>query len=303
MVNITNLRTLKSIKMDYDGPYLIKDIDWGTIDLKLTTNTYYKQIGDNIIGRKWGTRTIKIIGNVISDEAMTVDDRKGYLNELFNLNDDVRVQYDGVYIVGALRSTVSFGNSYSDNNDQFCKFYIELYCSDPLFKSATLYRVDLSNWQNNLEFPLEVPLDNTVDAGLKYPTGTEFEIMVQNTAKQFNVVGHLEIPFTLELQIRGDVVNPSFTHIAKNQFIKLNYTLYNEDKVIISTDSRASKPITLIRNNTETNIFKYRDKQSTLDMRFDIGVNYVVLGADSGETFLGGTISYESLFTGVKWTC
>lgn len=310
MVTLSNTRTNDFITMDYDGPYLVYSVDFGTVNVSLKTIDYFKQIASTVSAKKWESRTIRIYGYIIGTPA-EMKIRRRYLEKMINPNDTIKVVYDSKYILGEPKGTVKWGTDEEDNNNYMCKFYIELVCVDPLFRSLNMQHYDLSNWQDNLEWPIDetftdgyfhIPVDNT-GTSTKYPVGTEFEVGTPNVVRTVTVNGDIASPLIMTFSMRGAVVDPYFINVITQEKIGfVNATFQTDDIVIIDTFFR-NNPITLIREGVTSTIFGWRDKTSKLDMVLEPGINYILYDASSGADNLSPVLDFYDMYLGVQWVC
>jgi hypothetical protein len=230
---------------------------------------------------------------------------------MINPDDTIKVVYDNKSILGEPKTTIKWGVKEEENNEYMCKFYIELICTDPVFRSLSPQNYDLSNWQGNLEWPIEDPTypdgyfeiksDNTGES-TKYPVGTEFEVGSPNVVRQVTVNGDIACPLIMQFNIKGEVVNPYFINVITQEKIGFNTTFENGDVVIIDTYFK-SNPLTLIREGVTSSIFGLRDKTSKLDLSLNPGVNYILYNATAGGDFLSAVLEFYDMYLGVQWVC
>jgi hypothetical protein len=291
MITLMNMRTGDSITLDYNGPYLLRNVDWGEIASTINTSKFHNQIGETINSVRWGTRVVTIDGSIMADAYSTLPQKRRYMEKMFNLNDDIYIEVNDRWLIGKPRMTVRWGKEEETNNEFWCNFSVELFCANPLFRSTVMQQYNLSNWENNLEFPLEI-----TDEGL------EFEIVGENEIQLITVKGDIDTSIVLRLKARGDVLNPQFLNIATEELIKINFPMIVGDEIVVNTE-RNKQSIRLIRDSVEYNIFVYRDKTSKLDMQLKVGQNSVLIGAQFGSINLGSTLEFYDKYLGAEWQC
>lgn len=289
--NLENQRTKTNIAFgqDFDYNYLFEEggIDWGNIEANHNTYTFPNQIGSNISSSKMKERQVTIQGYVYS--KISIDDIKlvGYeearkeayermlrnkkeLNNMINPNDYVRMIVGDYFIEGKPDQAIVYGATEESNNDYFCKFFISLYCSNPMFRKENKVESKLKESTPYFHFPLVLKPHGII---MSY---REEYLIIPAYNEGNNKVGGI-----ITIESKGDVVNPEVENINTGEKIKINKTLSKGEKIIINTND-GSKSVVGIKDYQEENYFRYWDFDNTW-FKFEEGTTLVGYSTDDSN--------------------
>lgn len=263
--------------------YLYKDggVDWGNVPATHNTYNYPGQMGDTISSTKVNNRDITIEGYVYyvpsQDEiiGMTqkeivdycyekIKEKKKKLNDFINPLHYITLTVGNYYIEGKPSASPKYGVTYQDNNQYFCKFLINIFCDNPMFKKNTETKTVLSGDTPVFHFPLffEPRPDVIMGTRINY-----LILLVENE-------GNAAIGGKIILKAKGEVVNPVVTNILTNEFIKINKTMQAGEEIIINTVDGERKGIYGYIHEVEYDYLKYWDFQSTW-LKFESGATII----------------------------
>lgn len=254
-----------SFGQDLDCDYLYKSdgIDWGSASAKHNTYNYPGQVGVSIYSSKINERDISITAWVYymlsEKEQMTVpiSERKTYaynkikkkkdiLSGVFNPVDTVRISTGGYYIEGKPAASVRYGSDEADNNLYFCKFSVEIYCNNPMFKKETIVKKAISGDIPCFSFPFTL-----TPQGYVFGTRKNYlTLVIENE-------GNVAIGGRIILRARGTVVNPSVTNIETGEVMKINKTMVTGEEITITTVDGAERGVVGDIGGAKENYLKY----------------------------------------------
>ena len=288
----SNQRTKKEIEFGKDNSYdfIVKEVDWGNIKANHNTFTFPSQIGSTISSSKMNERDVMITGYVYSSinlkdaKLLGIEDarknaysemikNKQLLNELVNPNDIVRIKIGEYFLEGKPDQTISYGIDENDNNEYFCKFFISIFCSNPMFMKESKVESKLGESSPEFHFPLILK-----SSGIIMSSREEYLIVpVYNEGD--NKVGGI-----ITIKSKGEVVNPMLRNIDTNEVIKINKTLYKGEEIKINTND-GEKSIIGISGNSEENYFKYWDFDNVW-IKFEEGTSMIGYSSEDGNESL-----------------
>ena len=192
------------------------------------------------------------------------------------LINDVRA----VYIEGQVKSIEA------DPFTQQEQMVISILCPEPYFKELVDIEEEFSNVLKLLHFPFE-----SDEFGV--PFG---EIIDTMEAEAINI-GEFDTGLIFNLKALGSVVNPKIIDIETGEYIKINYTMRQNEKLVVGTINK-NKYIKSIYNNVETNIISSLDLTSNW-LVARIGANRYTYTADSGAGNIEAVVSFQNKFVGI----
>lgn len=243
--------------------YLIKEVDWGNASASHNTYNFPNQVGVSISSTKINSRDITITGYVyylLTKEEMTSLDRnmwedycyekikkkKKILDEIINPIDYVRVVIGNYYIEGKPSSSVKYGINEEENNIYFCKFLINIYCNNPMFKKNTVTKTVISGSSGLFHFPLVLK-----PSGIAMSSRKNYLILaVENE-------GSVAIGGKIIFKAKGEVLNPSVENLSTGEKITINKTLQEGEIVTVNTVDGKDKNITGYLNGVTMSYFNY----------------------------------------------
>jgi hypothetical protein len=145
----------------------------------------------------------------------------------------------------------------------------------------------IATWLANFEFSLEFG-----EGGIEF--GSRQDTLITNVKN----VGEVETGMRIEFTALGTIENPSLFNINTREYIKVNKTMQEGEKIVIDT-SFNNKTITSEANNVKTNIFNSLDFTNSTFLQLMVGDNYFRHDADSGLDNLECRIYYSPKYIGI----
>lgn len=308
---LTNLATEETLRFGQEVgvDFLFQDggIDWGSAPASHNTYTYPGQIGVSISSTNIREREITISGfafYVVSNperEGMTYEEyvkygyekilkKKDILNKIINPEDYVRITVGEYYIDGKPDSSVRFGDTEETNNQFFCKFFISIYCENPMFKKKTIMQTMLSGNIPKFHFPLVF----TKEKGIIFGIRKKYQLIeVENE-------GSIKIGAIITFKSKGVVANPAIENLQNGQKIVINKTLQEGEEVVINTNDGPEKGIKGFVDGQELNYFKYWDFENNW-MKFNPGTSLLGYSVQSeNESLLEVYVELNPVKFGVE---
>lgn len=271
--------------------YLYKSdgLDWGTAKAKHNTYTYPGQIGVSISSTNVQERSISIVGYACyvltqsERESMPYNERveygyqkilekKEFLSALVNPSQYVRIAIGEYYIDGKPSSSIAFGKTEDDNNQYFCRFAINIYCADPLFKKQTNVQTILSDSIPQFHFPLIFSQNHGIIMSIK----REYKLIaIENN-------GAVPVGCTIIFEAKGRVVNPKLENIQTGESLVIDKTMVADEKIVITTVDGDNKGVKGYINDVEYNYFKYWNFENDW-MKFPRGISLIGYSVEEGD--------------------
>lgn len=253
-----------SVSQSADYSFIFNDggIDWGSIQAVHNTFTFPNQIGHTIASTKMNGRQITIQGYVHGGynyskvkeygfkEALDVAynemlQNKRKLNEMINPNDFIRMIIGDYFIEGKPEQTIVYGKEEEDNNEYFCKFFISLYCANPMFRKQSKEENKLKESVALFHFPLVLKRN-----GIALSSREEYLMLpVYNE-------GNNEVGGIITITAKDRIVNPEIERVDTGEKIIIAKTMEKNEKIVINTNN-GEKSIIGIVNGVEENYFRY----------------------------------------------
>lgn len=249
--------------------YVLKSVDWGVVESSRTTYKYIDEVGNLVTNVTLESRPVSIVGWVVAGTKDDMTRRKKFLNKFVNPLHKITLQYDDYTIEGIADTSIRYGVEESENNEVMCKFMIDLFCPDPMFRNDTPGNVVMADWLPQFHFPLTIPEDTGVIMGLRMPSSI---VSIEND-------GDVDCGFVVVFQATGTVTNPYIILIDTQETIKLDTVMEASDIIEVSTVVN-KKTVTKIKGDVKTNAFdEYNFDVSTM-FKLRVGTNNVRYGAD-----------------------
>lgn len=265
-----------SIKFDNEC-YILNNIDFGTAGSTMSTTRGLRQHGSFYNYSILGSRTILLTVTLFNNGESIDKLRQNVINTL-NPLDSLILHIDDKYSIDCILSgTIQFNSKIKYNNDYYTELLIELFCPSPTFKEKNVQVEGSTLWDNKFEFPFSFE--------------EEFEFAIKNESLTMNIYNDspFEIGMQIELEFKSDVVNPMILNINTREYIQLNGTFTNGEKVIITTYFGNKR----IESSIKGNIMQMVDYSSTF-MQLKRGLNTFVLEAEENKQYIECYIKYRN---------
>lgn len=255
------------------------------IDNTIYSTNSMGQHGDTYVGQRYEAREITIEGSINSVNKDRVLELRRQAEKVLNAELDAKLVYmykDFVRVIGCKldgRPTFKRGNV-------FMKYTIPLLCVKPFWQDEAETQKDIAAWYPSWEFDFEIPAEG-IELGYKEPSVI---VRMENE-------GDVKSGMRIEFSAIGTVVNPVLFNVNTREFVKIYTTMQIGDVITVNTEY-GEKSVTLKREGTEVDYFRYLDVDSTF-MQLDIGENVFRYGADSETMSLEVKIYYNNKYLGV----
>jgi hypothetical protein len=244
------------------------------------------QDGDTFLGSRIESREIEITGSIATrnrDETLTTRRR---LNHVLNPHIGAKLVYEYGDFLRVIDCRVDNAPVYS-RKAIFQDFTVQLICHNPFWREDAESKADVASWVGGFEFELEIPIDEGMEFGYREPS------IIVNVFNSGDVASGIRIEF----RAIGTVTNPSLLNVNTGEFIKVNYTLYAGDALVVST-YYGEKEVTLKSGGFVTDAFRYLDADSTY-LQLDVGDNLFRYDAEANVDALELSIYHNNQYLGV----
>ncbi len=168
---------------------------------------------------------------------------------------------------------------------------ISLVCPDPYWtvgasSNTNGNRVSILGINGLWQFPWKIS-----------KTGFEFASISNDRIAKVTNSGVTNSGCIFEIYARSKVINPRLENNKTFDFIELDFTMQSNDKIIINT-VKGKKSVTLIRNNTQSNIINSKVWGSKF-LQLSPGLNEIVCNAADGIESLSVTVNFAEKYGGI----
>lgn len=252
-LRVKNTVTNQEIDMDkLTSVYILDSVDWGTIESSHHSYKYVNQIGVYVTNTTLETRDVKIVGWVVGDTELELKKKKQLLNKMINPQQPMDINVDEYTLTMLPNSSIKYSVNYAENNEVMCKFQIDGYCPDPLFKTESEAKTVAASTLPKFKFPLIIPQPKGIIMGLRQPS---LIVAIENQ-------GAVSVGMKIVFVASGTVQNPQIINVNTQEFFKINKTMVAGESITINTNIGEKKIIGSL-GGVDTNYFKYRDLDST----------------------------------------
>lgn len=264
-----------SVEFSLKSGFVIEEVDsFGGLDVEFSTSVGSKKYGAKIESQRVQPRIIMIKGTLLGEAK---DKRKTLMHVLAPTLEGV-MQFNGQYSMRVYpkKSPIIENKKYNP------KFSVMLYAASPYWQSVEESNVSLIAYASTFSFPW--------DWGKSF----SFSGMSGEVANAINK-GDAPCTWTLDVYAMGEVVNPKITKAKTGEFVQVNITLTEGQRLVVST-AHDEMTVTLVDvDEKETDAFSYLDIDST-SFSLDVGENVLEFEpADNASAI----ISYFENYAGV----
>lgn len=276
---------------DYNNDYCFKnsEIIIGPVNTQQNTYSYPNQVGISISKTTIKTRSVSIKAYVTYTPTQAdiesvngengrllaeiinkkIEERKKILNALVIPDDYIRMYIGDYYIEGKPDGSIQYGKTEAENNEYFCAFLIELYCSNPMFRKMKGSISNIAASIGSFHFPWVLK-----------PQG-----IILSSRKGFQVIyaeneGNATIGGIITIEAKSEIQNLEIENITTGEKIKINKTLQNGEKIVINTNDGNDKGIFGTIGFITENYYKYWDQDNKW-MKFPQGLSLLGYSTDN----------------------
>lgn len=271
--------------------YILKEVDWGTINATHNQTRYVRQIGTTLISSVLGIRDVEISGWVISNNSKDMSKRKFKLNTFFNPLHDYQIEYKGYKLGIVFNQSIRYSREVTWNNEVACEWKIEGIATDPLFYEINSIATESTDTDAKFKFPFMFNEDLSEEV--------VFGEVKLNTVMKIVNAGQVDVGLQIHIRALGDVVNPIITNVVTNEFIKINKTLVEGEEIFINTSIGNKFVKGKIGDEEYTNYYNYRDFDSSW-LQLSMGDNYFILTSEENYENIKATINFNRAYMEVQ---
>lgn len=269
--------------------YVLKSVDWGVVESARTTYKFIDEVGNLVTNVTLESRSVSIVGYVVADTQEDMTRRKKFLNRFVNPLHRIMLAYEGYAIEGIADTSIKYGVEEAENNEVMCKFMIDLFCPDPMFRSEVEGNVTMADWLPQFHFPLIISEDSGVIMGLRTPSTI---VAIEND-------GDTDCGFVVVFQATGTVTKPYIILIDTQETIKLDTTMKAGEIIEVSTIPN-KKTVTKIKGDVKVNAFNEYDFSVSTLFKLRVGTNNVRYGAEANSENLVVNVRYSPEYLEVQ---
>lgn len=295
-ITIRNSKTNESLIIDCETVpgYILKSVDWGTIEATYNSSKYVNQIGESQSDPSLGTRSITIEGWAVTQEnPLIMKSLKSKLNRFINPTENFELLYKNYTLNIAFDSTVSYSKEYSENNDTLCKFQLTGIAFDPVFRYKQENRSIFAVTTPIFHFPLVISQE-LPEKGLVF--GKRSDSLIITVANNGDLPAGMRIVF----RAKGSLTNPSIINIFTREKLQLQKELSFGEEVEIYTGIGNKKVQGKLKSDTDwKNYFRYFSLSNSW-LQLQPGINMFRYDAESGLNNLEVIVYFKPEFLEVE---
>lgn len=285
-------RAILTLDMVSTPDYILSSVDWGAVESTHHSYKYVNQIGVYVTGTSLETRSVIIQGWVIADTEDIMTKRKQVLNRFFNPQQAVDLFYKDYVLRFLPNTSIRYSATIAENNEVVCKFKIEGFCPDPLFREQVENKIEAASTTPMFHFPLIISKNPTP------PGGTIFGLRQPSLIVAINNSGAVDVGMKIVFKANGTLHGPSLINIDTQKYFKVNKTMQAGEEIMIDTII-GEKKIQGKLNGITSNYFKYRDLDSEW-LQLKVGDNLFRYNADENVENLEVYIYFNNKYLEVQ---
>lgn len=284
---LENQTTKQKIELgqDYKSDYYFKEdgISIGPVAVEQNTYSYPYQVGMSISNTTIKSRPVSIKGYIayiptaadiqsvngengrlLSEIILKrIEAKKKTLNALIIPDDYIRMYIGDYYIEGKPDGSIQYGKTLQENNEYFCAFLIELYCSNPMFRKVKETVSNIATSIGSFHFPWIIK-----------PTG-----IILSSRKGYQLIyveneGNATVGGIIHIEAKTIIEGLQIENITTGERIKINKTLQAGEKITINTNDGNDKGIYGTYNLITENYYRYWDQDNKW-MKFPQGLSLI----------------------------
>ena len=272
--------------------YVLKSVDWGTIQSKHHYYKYVNQVGITVTGTSIETRPIFIEGWIVASSSYRMNVLKQKLNKFVNPQEAIDLYYEDYMIRFIPDESVKYATSREDNNDAFCKFTINGTCPNPMFTNAYESMYVFATTVPKFHFPL-VMSESLSEKGVVF--GARTDSLIVNVLNKGAISSGMRVVF----KANGEVINPKLINVNTQESFVLNKTLVAEETVEVNTNIGEKSVKGKVGNGPYSNYYMYKDIDSSW-LQLDVGDNIFRYDADDGLANLEVFVYFHNRYLEVQ---
>lgn len=272
--------------------FILKSVDWGTIQGKHNSYKYVNQVGATITSTSLETRKVVIEGWIVAQSESEMSSLKQKLNSFVNPQEAIDLLYSNYIIRFFPNESVKYSIAYNENNDMFAKFQITGTCPNPLFADVSERQMTFVSTAPTFHFPLIISKD-LPDKGIVFGKRTKSLIVdVINN-------GSVAIGMRIVFRANGTVVNPRLINVNTQEELVIAKTLVADEEVVVNTNIGEKSVRGRVGNAEFTNYYMHKQIDSSW-LQLEVGDNLFRYDADEGVDNLDIFVHFTNRFLEVQ---
>lgn len=292
---LRKIKTSEEILMDMvtTPGYILKQVDWGTIEGNHNTYKYLNQIGVSVDSTLLEPRPVTIEGWVVAYRDKDMTARKARLNSFVNPQEPLELLYEGYKLRFNPDCTVKYSINYSDNNDVVCKFQIVGTAHNPLFTDAGENRLNFATTTAQFHFPL-ISSPELTEGGVIF--GSRTDSLIATVVNKGSVPVGMRIVF----KAKGSLSNPKLINVETQEKLLINKDLVAEEEIEVNTVVGSKRVLGRIGETSPfSNYFVYKTLDSSW-LQLAEGKNLFRYDADKGLDNLEVFVYFQNSYLEVQ---
>lgn len=246
-------------------------------DLNVATSQGFNQIGETVENIAIGSKNFEITGRLLGDATQS----KKQMLAVFAPFESGRLVFEDKYYIDC---TVKYTPIITPQKED-PRFELVLVAPYPYWQKVAAESVKVGGWKPMFSFPVN------------YAEPHIFAIEGEGGFVNAYNGGQVDAYFKVEFYARGEVKNPEIINVKTQEFLRLNTTLQNEEKIIVYR--KGGKLFVEKESNGRTeNVFSVLDEDSDLFL-MRVGDNIIKATAAKNSNLLTTTIGYNAAVVGV----
>lgn len=246
-------------------------------DLNVAMSQGFNQIGETVENISVGSKLLEIKGRLLGEATQ----EKRNMLAVFAPFESGRLIFEDKYFI---ECSVKYAPIITVEKED-PKFELVLVAPYPFWKKLQVENHVVGGWKPMFSFP--------VNYGEPHIFGIEAAGAFINAYNS----GEVDVFYRLEFYAKGEVKNPEVINVKTQEYIKLNTTLYNGDKVFIYRKNSRLIVEKEIAGITE-DAFSTLDEDSNL-LEMHVGDNILKATAEKNDNLLVTTITFNIAAVGV----
>lgn len=272
----------ESIVFSNRPPFILSNIEGlGDVDADVQTQKSPFQDGETQLDTNLDPRYIAMEVSIVEKN---IDEYRRYLSSIMNPKFNGILRYEDDLIIREIVCVNEHVPIFTNKTKSSHKVKVSLVCPNPYWQDAMDSIDEMAVFVGKFEFPLEIPHDT----GMEF--GDQGEIItIENP-------GDAETPVVIEFN--GPAVNPKVTNLTTGEYILVNRTIAEEQKLIIDTEFGVKKVEIHDENGLVENAFHWIDLGSSF-WQLQQNDNEIEYEADVGMNDARVIITRKNRYVGV----
>lgn len=266
----------------YMKPFLIESLEGiGEVDTSIQTQNSPYSNGVSFVDSTLQERFIDMEGKILDTNKQGIREKRRYMSRVLNPRiglGEITLELDGAtYKIDAIpEGTPTFPER---SIDVWQSFSVSWQCPSPFWRSPNRTQRPLVAYTGLFTLPMTFP----------------FELGVSGSSTTVYNEGDVMSPVVIEIE--GPTTNPQVINRTTGEFIKINRSISEGDKVVINTES-GRRRIELVTSEGTKSIFGDLDHDSSL-FYLELGENKIEHVADSGNEKAEVIVKWQNMYAGV----